>query len=354
MTAFDFIFEQYSKDVAPFMHRMREEWAVTQPAKGLSIVHNIPLTLTTLLKLECLRASGAELLVTSFSFCEPAPVALEALAAAGIPFRKVQDVEGDFDVVMDCGAELLQTCRGRLGAIELTRSGAIAYEKAAPDYPVVSVDDTRLKQLETCLGTGEGVYRAICDLAARDLSGAHLVLFGFGKVGRGIAHYFKDTVDRITVVEADEEDRLQVAISRGLAGVSAYNKQDVEELVSAADVVVTATGRAGVISGNYNPFAFLKGAILANAGAEDEYGEAFAPDEVLFGKGPVNFSQPEPTLMQFLDPIFYAHNIALLDLLAKPEPGFYPLNRQTDDRVMADWCAHHGRAQSELDAIFGP
>lgn len=353
MTNFDDDFRRYGPDIAPFMHRMREEWAVTQPAKGLRIVHNIPLTVTTLLKLECLRAGGAELLVTSFSFCEPVPVALEALAAARIPFQKVQDVEGDFDVVMDCGAELLQTCRGRLGAIELTRSGAIAYERAMPDYPVVSVDDTRLKQLETCLGTGEGVYRAICDLAARDLSGAHLVLFGFGKVGRGIAHYFKDTVDRITAVEADE-NRLQVATSRGLAGVSAYNKQDVEELVSAADVVVTATGRAGVISGNYNPSAFRKRAILANAGAEDEYGEAFTKDEVLFGKGPVNFSQAEPTQMQFLDPIFYAHNIALLDLLTKPEPGFYPLNRQTDDRVMADWCAHHGRSQQELEAIFGP
>lgn len=353
MTAFDFIFEQYGKDIAPFMHRMRQDWAATQPAKGLSVVHNIPLTATTLLKLDCLRAGGADLLVTSFSFCEPAPVALDALAEAGIPFRKVQDIEGDFDVVMDCGAELLHTCRGRLGAIELTRSGAIAYEKAAPDYPVVSVDDTRLKQLETCLGTGEGVYRAICDLAGRDLAGAHLVLFGFGKVGRGIAHYFKDTVDRITVVEMQAE-RLQVATSRGLTGVSADNKQDVEDLVVGADVVVTATGRAGVISDNYNPSAFRKGAILANAGAEDEYGDAFAPGELLFGKGPVNFSQAEPTRMQFLDPIFYAHNIALLDLLAEPKAGFYPLNRQADDKVMAEWCAHHGRSQGELDEIFGP
>lgn len=353
MSAFDFIFEQYGPDVAPFMHRMRQEWADSQPVKGLSLVHNIPLTATTLLKLACLRAGGADLLVTSFSFCEPAPVALETLAEVGIPFERVQDIKGDFDVVLDCGAELMATCRGRLGAVELTRSGAIAYERSEPDYPVVSVDDTRLKQLETCLGTGEGVYRAICDLASRDLAGADLVLFGFGKVGRGIAHYFKETVGRITVVEM-LSDRLQVAEDRGFETVSASHKNEVEALVARADVVVTATGRGGVISDYYDPASFRQGAILANAGAEDEFGAAFSAKDVLFEKGPVNFSQDEPTRMQFLDPIFYAHNLAVLDLLDRPAPGFYPLNKAADDLVMAQWCAHHGRTEAALQTIFGP
>lgn len=351
-TAFDESFRRYGADVAPFLHDLRHRWAADQPLKGLRIAHNIPLTQTTLLKLDCLRLAGADLTVSCYSYCKPDRVALDALEAAGIPFRPVKAMEGEFDVLMDCGAELLNRATARLGAVELTRTGAVAYEKARPSYPVISVDDTRLKQLETCLGTGEGVFRGIRNLVDRDLKGCRLVVFGFGKVGRGIAHYFEAATGNISVVEM-LADRLQQASDRGYHAVSGSHKNEVEDLVEAADVVVTATGRAGVISDYYDAEAFRQGAILANAGAEDEYGQDFADSEVLFEKGPVNFAEANPTRMMYLDPIFYAHNMAVQELLARPKPGFYPLSRTTDDAVMRGWCAHHGRTEAELEAIFG-
>ncbi|NVJ96507.1 MAG: hypothetical protein HWE25_00045 [Alphaproteobacteria bacterium] len=351
-TVFDELFERFGAEKAPFMHRMRHAWRDERPLDGLRIAHNIPLTLTTLLKLDCLQLAGADLTVSSYSYCPPDDTALVMLKAANIPFKPVDSMTGSYDVLMDCGAELLTRCDASLGAVELTRTGAVAYERADPAYPLVSVDNTRLKQLETCLGTGEGVYRSICNLSGRSLEGAHVVIFGFGKVGRGIAHYFGEIAGKVSIVEM-LADRQESAASRGYITVSGSHKLEVEELVETADVVVTATGRASVISDYYEAEAFRQGAILANAGAEDEYGLDFDPEEILFNKGPVNFAEAEPTQMQFLDPIFYAHNMAVLDLLAKPKAGFHVLNPVVDDAVMRDWCAFHGRTEAELQAIFG-
>ncbi len=353
MSVFDDIYEEFGADVAPFMHRLRDEVTDTQPYKGLRIAHDIPLTRTTLIKIDSLIKGGADLLVSNFSFCTPDAYALQVLSENGIPYKPVDEISGEFDVLMDCGAELLENCTAKLGAIELTRSGAVAYQNANTDYPVISVDDTRLKQLETCLGTGEGVHRAIVNLAGRNLSGAKILILGFGKVGRGIAHYFKGITDDITVAEMDDA-RLRVASDRDLKTINASDTKVVEAYVTTSDVVITATGVRDIISKSYETSAFLKGPLLANAGAEDEFGYNFKGSDVLGAKAPVNFTEHEPTLMKFLDPIFYAHTVALNDLLEGRKPGFHALNSATDDAVMADWCTYHGRTEDELEAIFGP
>ena len=303
--------------------------------------------------MDSLLKGGADLLVSNFSFCTPDDYALKVLAENNIPYKPVNEISGEFDVLMDCGAELLENCIAKIGAIELTRTGAVAYENAKTPYPVISVDDTRLKQLETCLGTGEGVHRAIVNLAGRDLTDAEVVIFGFGKVGRGIAHYFKTITDNISIVEMDG-GRLTVAADRNLNTLNAGDASAVEDRVRGADVVITATGLKDIISKSYDASAFLGGPLLANAGAEDEFGYSFKDRDILGAKIPVNFTENEPTLMKFLDPIFYAHTVALNDLLEGRAPGFHALNSITDNAVMADWCRFHNRTEEELEAIFGP
>ncbi|UTW57110.1 NAD-binding protein [Kordiimonas sp. SCSIO 12603] len=353
MSALEAIYQEFGADVAPFMHRLRDEVQDTKPYKGLRIAHDIPLTRTTLIKVDSLLKGGADLLVSNFSFCTPDAYALKVLEENKIPYKPVHEISGEFDVLMDCGAELLENCTAKLGAVELTRTGAVAYQNAHTPYPVISVDDTRLKQLETCLGTGEGVHRAIVNLAGRDLTDAKVMIFGFGKVGRGIAHYFKTITDDITIAEMDEK-RLKVATDRDLKVVSADQADEVETLARSADVIITATGLKDIISRSYDTSAFLNGPLLANAGAEDEFGYDFKDSDILGAKVPVNFTENEPTLMKFLDPIFYAHTVALNDLLEGRAPGFHALNRVTDNAVMADWCRFHNRTEEELEAIFGP
>ncbi|WP_223669602.1 NAD(P)-dependent oxidoreductase [Kangiella shandongensis] len=351
MSRFTDYFALYDPVAAPFMHQMLAQYDKTKPLQGITIVHNVPLTLTTLLKIACLDAAGADVTVTNPSFMHKAPKTIEVLQQEGLRYQPLADIGGSFDLLLDCGAELIEQCHASQGIVELTRTGAMRYEAYQDAHvPIVSVDNTRLKSLETCLGTGEGVYRAIMKLAKKQLHNKKLLIFGFGKVGTGIAYYFSKITQDITVVDMLPE-RLQRIEKRGYQAVSAELPQQVEAAIKQADIIVTATGIKDLISNSYAP-AWFKGKILANAGAEDEFGFNFKESEVLAAKKPVNFALKEPTLMRFLDPIFYAHNLAIEDVLNDTTAGFRPLNQETDKSIVEQWAKHHGWSLDELDRIF--
>ncbi|NVK22748.1 MAG: hypothetical protein HWD86_09540 [Kangiellaceae bacterium] len=345
------IFNQYPQTTAPFMHLMFEQATELLPLKGLSIAHNVPLTQTTLLKIACLQASGAELTVTNPSFMQHDQTTLNWLEQHSIPFKSINSIQGEFDFLLDCGAELDENCTARKGIVELTRTGAIRYQQHSRNQvPIVSVDDSRLKCLETCLGTGEGVYRAITELSQYALSQKNILIFGYGKVGVGIAYYFSKISSSVIIVEPCIKKH-DIINERGFTAIDGAIRSQVEQAALEADVIITATGLKNIISDNYNHQCFSN-AILANAGAEDEFGYAFEPNQVLANKMPVNFSLVEPTLMAFLDPIFYAHNLACLDILQNSTHGFRPFNSQWDKDIVEQWARHHDWASSELDAIF--
>lgn len=351
MKCFDDVFRHYSPDIAPFMHQMFADYQASQPYKGFTIVHNVPLTQTTLMKIACLKAAGADLVVTNPSFMNEDMDAIQVLANEQVPYVPLELVKGEFDFLLDCGAELVDSCHANKGIVELTRTGAMRYQQHKEFHvPIVSVDDTRLKCLETCLGTGEGVYRAITQVADVDLTNKNVLIFGFGKVGIGIAYYFSKITPNIIVVEADS-GRLKLIEQRGYQSVDAKQAQLVERAADKSDLIVTATGLKDIISNNYHPLAF-KGKLLANAGAEDEFGFAFEAKDVLADKKPVNFILKEPTLMEFLDPIFYAHNIAIDDALNNTQTGFRALDKKTDEAIVSQWAAHHGWTVEKLNTIF--
>lgn len=351
MNSFQDLFQHYTSDVAPFMHKMLAKCQASQPYKGFKIVHNVPLTQTTLLKIACLKAAGAELVVTNPSFMNEDRDAIRVLNNEGVPYMPLDLVKGEFDFLLDCGAELVDSCYAHKGIVELTRTGAMRYQHHTEFHvPIVSVDDTRLKCLETCLGTGEGVYRAITKLANIDLTNKKILIFGFGKVGIGIAYYFSKITSNLIVAEADSE-RLQIIEQRGYQSIDAKQAQLIEHAAEASDLIITATGLKDIISDNYHTGAF-KDKLLANAGAEDEFGFAFDLSEVLADKKPVNFILKEPTLMEFLDPIFYAHNIAIDDALNNKQTGFRPLDKKTDEEIVSQWAQQHGWTLEQLNAIF--
>ncbi len=351
MNSFDDLFAHYPSNVAPFMHQKLADYKATQPYKGFTIVHNVPLTQTTLLKISCLKAAGADLVVTNPSFMNEDRDAIQVLANEQVPYLPLGSVKGEFDFLLDCGAELVDSCDAHKGIVELTRTGAMRYQQHKEFHvPIVSVDDTRLKCLETCLGTGEGVYRAITEIANVDLTHKNILIFGFGKVGIGIAYYFSKITPNIIIAEADSS-RLQLIKQRGYQSIDAKQAQLVEHAAEASDLIITATGLKDIISDNYHSGAF-KDKLLANAGAEDEFGFAFEADEVLADKKPVNFILKEPTLMEFLDPIFYAHNLAIDDALSNTQTGFRALDKKTDEAIVNLWAKHHGWTVEQLNAIF--
>jgi len=351
MNSFDDLFAHYPPEVAPFMHQMLADYRAKQPYKGFTIAHNVPLTQTTLMKIACLKAAGADIVVTNPSFMTEDKDTIKVLANENVHYVPLEFVNGEFDFLLDCGAELVDSCYARKGIVELTRTGAMRYQQHKEfNVPIVSVDDTRLKCLETCLGTGEGVYRAITQIANIVLTNKNILIFGYGKVGIGIAYYFSKITPNIIIAEADRE-RLTLIEQRGYQSVDAKQSQLIEHAAEASDLIITATGLKDIISDNYHSGAF-KNKLLANAGAEDEFGFAFEASEVLADKKPVNFILKEPTLMEFLDPIFYAHNIAIDDALNNKQTGFRALDQKADEEIVGQWAKHHGWTVEKLNTIF--
>lgn len=346
---FSEITDRFVASDLPFLWRARRRAARTRPYAGLKVLHNVPLTAETMCKIEVLVVGGADLVVTNPGFMTADPLCVAALRAAGVEFRAAHRFPEQFDVVLDCGGELAPLVTPRLGVCELTGTGTRRYRAAGPAYPVIAVDECRVKDLEALLGTGRGFLHAFRQLVREPVDGRPFLVFGYGKVGRGIVRALAPHTTRVGVVDVDP-DALAAAERAGCEAIKAVERERVEEWGRRAFAVVTATGVPGVVTAGYDAAAFA-GAHLANMGGEDEFGDAFATADVLCGKQPVNFSASDPSLVRYLDPVFHAHNLGV-DLLscARPRPGVQPFPDFIADEIVDGWQRIFGE---RLDAEPG-
>ena len=337
---------QFAAADMPFLRRARTRAERTRPYAGMTILHNVPLTAETMCKIEVLALGGAELVVTSPGFMAPDRRCVDALAAAGVEFRPEYRFPETFDVVLDCGGELQPLVTPRMGVGELTGTGTRRYRAARPACPVIAVDECRVKDLEALLGTGRAFVHAFRRLVREPIDGRPFLVFGYGKVGRGIVRALAPHTKRIGVVDVDP-GALAAAAAAGCDAMAAGERGRVAAWARQAFAVVTATGIAGVVTAGHDAADFL-GAHLANMGGEDEFGDAFAAGDVLCGKQPVNFAVSDPSLVRYLDPVFHAHNL-VVDVLshARHEPGVRPFPDFVADEVVDGWQRLFGE---DLDA----
>ena len=95
--------------------------------KGFNVLHHVPLVPNTLLKIACLVASGANVVVTNPSFMSAHAEAIEALEKDAIPYiENLEQLQGQqFDLYFDCGAELYQALGSPLIGAVNTDDGKI-------------------------------------------------------------------------------------------------------------------------------------------------------------------------------------------------------------------------------------
>ncbi|MCX7090628.1 MAG: adenosylhomocysteinase [Legionellales bacterium] len=344
-------FTQYPQTDAPFMHKQFADWKKTRPLEGLHIVHHVPVVTNTLLKIACLVAAGAEVTVTNpSSFCTAQTEAIEALQTAGI--RYVPELASiateKFDLYFDCGAELYQALNvPRIGAIELTGSGDHYYRKHPPGFPVLSIDPTFTKQLETVFGCAESSHAAISQLTGINPATKSWIIFGFGKIGRGLAFFCRQHQVPVVVVDISPHQR-SLAKNLGIETVGPQNLPALQSAVQQADIVVTATGKEAIM--NAYPHAWFKDKMLANLGVYDEFGPQFSQEEVLNQKKPINFVLNDPTPIRYIDPEFYLHNMAALPLISTQYAnGIHDVAHQLDKQLIEAWCQYH---QFSADVIY--
>lgn len=326
----------------PFLSMHRDFAKKNKPYEGLHILHNIPLTFSAVLKIEPLILGGADVTMSCITLLEPKKAAIEILKDANVKIQIEHDFKDKYDFCMDCCGELLNVVNPSLGASELTKTGSDKYKNSPPDYPVISVDDSELKLLETFWGTSEAFIRAISTFFPKGLQDINVIVFGYGKIGTGIVSALLKFTENISVVEIDK-NRLLMAKKKGVRVTGEINNKDFFQEFNKADLVVTTTGVKNVLSDYYDlsPSHFKK-ALLANMGAEDEFGHNFPKESVLFDKRPLNFMLEQPTATKYLDPILYAHNISLdLILSKKAKNGYNKLPVNVANSILSKWCNIH-------------
>ena len=323
----EYIGDRYQPCEYPALRQQTTEWSESKPLAGIRILDNTPLFTNTLLKYIPLLSGGAEL---TLAISERTPYdssLIPVMRSLGI--RVIENCnQGDFDCILDCGGSHAHL-KPRYGYAELTRSGYYHYKDT--ELPVILVDDSRIKAIETCLGTGDGFLRAMKQLGHKDFTNRKIIVFGFGKVGCGIVYYAMKEGAEVRIV--DEPGTL---IPPGTELISRYDSDAIAAAVRQAWCVVTATGIRDAMLQNGAAEEILAGKqLVAAMGIENEWGSSLPEERILNHNIPLNFILEEPTRLRYIDPTMALSNVAALALLSgKIPPGVNRIAPETEKFYM--------------------
>ena len=268
----------------PIMRSLVDRFAAEQPFKGLKIGICLHVEAKTGVWLEALSAGGAQIAITGSPGTTQDDVAACLVKDQGISVYSWRDESRDDhlesckrvldsqpDLIADNGADLhhllyeddtyksLRT--SIIGATEETTTGAnrLREEIPAPDFSTLIINDTMAKRIvENRYGVGISVVDGIMRTTNVLLGGKNITVIGYGYCGLGVAQRLRGTGAHVTVVDKDPLTRLE-------AHLEGFKTTKLEESLVDADVVVTVTGRQGILSTEH--FELMKdGVILCNAG----------------------------------------------------------------------------------------
>ena len=268
----------------PVLESIKEEYLETQPFKGITIgscLHLEPKTINLGLTL---MAGGAEVAMTG---CNPLSTHDDAVAGAAdlglnVYGWREQDDEEYYqtinmvldhkpDIIIDDGADMIMVLHNERtellshikGACEETTTGVhrlqAMHSDGALKFPVIAVNDAYTKYLfDNRYGTGQSSFDAIMGTTNMVIAGKTVVVCGYGWCGRGLALRAAGLGADVIVTEVDPIRALE-------ARMDGYRVMTIREAVKQADLIITVTGNADIISGD--DFKYMKdGCMLANSG----------------------------------------------------------------------------------------
>ncbi len=322
-------FTAFPPEERPALTEQLNEWRNSQPFEGAKLLVATPVFMNTLVTHAVLESAGAELTIGVPAELPRDPRALEVIAKAGIDIVEPTSIaRRGYDVVVDCAAQFRNTS-ARYGYVELTRSGASHYASAR--QPVVLVDASPIKRIETSLGTGDGFIRGLAHYGHTDLTGKVIAVFGGGKVGQGIAISCHRRGAEVLIID----DPNAVTLPPNVALVDRDDSTEVSHQIERAWCIVTATGEPAAL----DPWAqtlTVSNPLLANMGVADEFGARVPAERVLNRKAPLNFVLDEPTRLRYLDPVLALVNASALHVLrGEAKPGMHPPPAEIEAQILS-------------------
>ncbi len=255
----------------PGLMALREEYGKAQPLKGARITGCLHMTIQTAVLIETLNALGAEIRWSSCNIFSTQDHAAAAIAASGVPVfawkgesdeeywwcidqtiegpdgwrpNMLLDDGGDLTAVMhEKHAELMGDVRG---LSEETTTGVkrlYDMEKAGTlAVPTFNVNDSVTKsKFDNIYGCRESLVDGIRRATDVMMAGKVAVVCGYGDVGKGSVRSLAGAGARVMVTEIDPICALQAAMD-------GYQVVTLDEAASQADIFVSATGNADVIT----------------------------------------------------------------------------------------------------------
>lgn len=343
----DAIGNKYSKSEYPTLDAQINEWAVTKPLSGLSVLDATPVFRNTMTKYLALIAAGAHLTVGISDMVPRDENTVVFLRSLGIQVVKSEEGSHTFDIILDCAASFARHT-AKIGYVELTRSGVEQYSGCTK--PVFVADGGKIKLIETMLGTGESLFRAMRSLGYDSWIDKKVVVIGSGKVGSGIIIYGYSAGAEVYAVT--DPASVSENIAKKCTQIIDYrDKKAFAEAVQDAFMVVTATGhREAIADEKMQEIMMHSPALLVNMGVEDEFGEAIPVSRVLNEKRPLNFILDEPTHLKYIETTMALHNRGALYVMEHPSAvGTVDPPCQLEDELLA--IAKTGVIASELKLI---
>jgi adenosylhomocysteinase len=258
----------------PGLMALRDEYKASKPLKGANIVGCLHMTIQTAVLIETLKHLGASVRWSSCNIFSTQDHAAAAIARKGIPVFAwkgetdeeywwciKQTIEGDKEwkpnMILDDGGDLTalmhknyqELLKNIRGVSEETTTGVKELKKMEKDgslmVPAFNVNDSVTKsKFDNLYGCRESLVDSIRRATDVMMSGKVAIVAGFGDVGKGSAASLRQAGARVMITETDPICALQ-------ASMEGYEVVLIDEMISSADIVVTATGNKDIINADH-------------------------------------------------------------------------------------------------------
>jgi len=279
---------EWAEREMPVLRLIRERFEKERPLEGMRLGACLHVTTETANLMRTLKAGGAQIALCAsnpLSTQDDVAAALVANYGISVYARRGVDRDGYFGhlnavvdthpmLTQDDGCDLVSLLHrdrqdalpGVLAGTEETTTGVIRLRAMAADgalkYPIIAVNEALTKHLfDNRYGTGQSTVDGILRATNILLAGRHVVVAGYGWVGKGIASRMRGMGAQVAIVEVDPI----VAIEALMEG---YQVMPGLEAAAWGEVFVTATGNLHVFRREHFE-RMPNGAIMANSGHFD-------------------------------------------------------------------------------------